>query len=217
MVNDEKLERQVVLDFIENLEDLPSLPSVVEKVLKLCNDPLTSAGDLEKVFATDAALTSKVLRLVNSSCFALPNRVANVTRAIAFLGFNAVKSIALSISLPTILPDGDDVKLNYDDLWDHSLAVAECARILAVQSELNQVAEDLYVVGLLHDIGKVVLQQYFFEDFNYCLEEAELENRQLLEIEHEVFGLNHAVLGSYLAETWKLQMWWIQVIWSSIP
>ncbi len=203
MVADDKLSRSMVVELVKNIEDLPSLPTVVEKVIRLCNDPLTSAGDLEKVFQTDTALTGKVLRLVNSSYFALPHKVLSVTRAIAFLGFNAVKSIAMSISLPALFPDDDsDSNLKYSDLWMHSLATAETARLLAKEHSLVQLAEDAYITGLLHDIGKLIFQQFFHDEYNSCLDEVKA-GKDLIASEREVFGVDHAMLGGYLVESWK--------------
>lgn len=203
MVTDEKLNRRLVVELVKNIDDLPSLPVVVEKVIRLCNDPLTSAGDLETVFQADSALTGKVLRLVNSSYFALPHKVASVTRAIAFLGFNAVKSIAMSISFPALFPDDDSTSnLKYSDLWLHSLATAETARLLAKEHNLRQLAEDAYLTGLLHDVGKLIFQQYFHDEYNSCLDTVK-RGEDLLEAEREVFGVDHAMLGSYLVESWS--------------
>jgi len=193
-----------IREIITGLGDLPTLPTVVSKVVAMCDDPMTSAGDMEQVFSMDQALTAKVLKLINSSYFSLPRRVSSVTRAVAFLGFNAVKAIALTSSvLEMFSGEKGGSNLDYLAFWRHALGTAAGAKILAKKTRLFQM-DDAFVAGLLHDIGKIVLDQLIHDQYVEVLRCARDESLWILRAEQKLLGFDHTEVGEMVADQWKL-------------
>ncbi|MCD6335336.1 MAG: hypothetical protein DRP97_00890 [Candidatus Latescibacterota bacterium] len=193
-----------IKDIITGLGDLPTLPTVVSKVVSMCDDPMTSAGDMERVFSMDQALTAKVLKLINSSYFSLPRRVSSVTRAVAFLGFNAVKAIALTSSvLEMFSGEKEGSGFDYLDFWRHALGTAAGAKVLAKRTRLFQM-DDAFVAGLLHDIGKIVLDQLIHDQYMEVLRCARDESLWVLQAEQKLLGFDHTEVGEMVADQWKL-------------
>jgi len=193
-----------IQEIVTGLQYLPTLPTVVSNVVAMCDDPMTSAGDMERAFSMDQALTAKVLRLVNSSYFSLPRKVSSVTRAVAFLGFNAVKAIALTTSVLEIFSGrGNDSGLDHRAFWRHALGTAAGAKILAKKIRLFQM-DDAFVAGLLHDIGKMVLDQFAHDRFVEVLRCAREEQIWILRAEQKTLGFDHTEAGEMVADQWHL-------------
>ncbi|MCX7935212.1 MAG: HDOD domain-containing protein, partial [Planctomycetota bacterium] len=133
---------------VERIVDLPTLPQVVNTLLTLLDDPTSSARDVNEVMAHDPALVAKILKLVNSSFYGLPNRVTSIQQAIAILGFNTIKALAVSASVFDLFGEsGGD--FSYEAFWKHSVGVATVGSYLAGRSKRVD-AESGFVIGLLH-------------------------------------------------------------------
>lgn len=183
------------------ISNLPTLPSVLGKILATAADPDASALDLGKLIASDQSLSATLLKLVNSAYYGFPRRIASVSQAIVMLGFLEVRNLTLTAtafrSLAKSSSDYDRVQL-----WRHSIATATAAERCA--KKLNIECEGCFESGLLHDIGKVALDLLFPEKFREAAHRAHQDNRRMAELEREVLGADHAEVGGILGEHWNL-------------
>ncbi len=204
---DTKLKQERLLRIIEDeLQDLPPLPAVVMRVMQTINDPTTSAADLNRLIAGDPALTSKVLRLVNSSYYGFPRRISTVTHAVVILGFNTVRNLTTSLGVFSAFdPHGQQTAMDRDKFWAHSLGVAVAAGELARRKNIPPKAvEEVFVGGLLHDIGKLFLDQFFPDQYAIALKLAAAAKISIWDAEKTALGVGHALVGKRIAEKWNL-------------
>jgi len=198
-MNKTKLKR-----IINRVDDLPTLPMTVFKITELVNNPKSSARDLSTVITDDQVLTARMLKLVNSAFYGFPQRISTVTGAIVLLGFDAIRNLLLTTSLFDFFSNGKNgYPVGREALWDHSLGCAVGAKVIGNYIRYDKV-EELFVAGLLHDIGKIVEMLFLPDDFLKVTARAEAEQVLLFEAEEEVFGFNHAEVGRLLAERWNL-------------
>lgn len=189
---------------LTKFKDLPTLPDVVAKVMQIVSNPLTTAEDLNQVISLDPALTFKVLRLANSAYYGFPKEITNITQSVTILGFNTIRNLALSVSVHKMLfADRDKGLFSYREFWKHGVAVGVCTRILARRVGYKS-EENAFTVGLLHDIGKSLLDKVDHDGFMQALEKSKATQAPLWKVERELFGLDHAALGARLAEIWNL-------------
>src|SRR5271170_3496948 len=143
-------------DLLNKLHDIPTLPVVAMRVNELINDPNSSSSDIADVLKKDQVLTAKILRLVNSSYYAIPGGVTDVQRALAFLGFNTLAQLVLSLSVFSVFSTFDNQDFSMMEFWKHALGTAVGAELLAKKLKFKK-PEEAFTCGLLHDIGKLVL------------------------------------------------------------
>ena len=150
---------------IDKIDDLPTLPRTVLKITELVNDPKSSARDLARVITDDQVLTARLLKLVNSSFYGFPQRISTVTAAIVLLGFDAIRNLLLTTSVFDLFANRNRQKKQVQErFWDHSLGCAVGAKVIGNYLRHDKV-EELFVSGLLHDIGKIVEMMYLPDEF----------------------------------------------------
>ncbi|MFW5722503.1 MAG: HDOD domain-containing protein, partial [Desulfohalobiaceae bacterium] len=132
------------------VKDLPTLPTVLDKVTRLVQDPDSSTEEIARVISRDQVLSAKVLKMVNSSIYGFPRRISTVQHALVLLGFNVIRGLIISSSVFDIMAQ------SMVGLWDHSVGVAVASNCLAKTAGIED-PEEYAVTGLLHDIGKVVV------------------------------------------------------------
>jgi HD-like signal output (HDOD) protein len=192
---------------IEQIENLPTLPEVANKLMRVINDPITTAVDVANLIARDPSLTSKVLRLANSAFYGIPRTVTTVHNAVVILGLKVINTMVFSITVVKMFPDdGREDGFSRRRFWAHSLACAVLARLLSTRMRRITLfdPEGCCGAGLGHDIGRVVLDQYFHEDFVTAFKLAQTEKIPLVEAEDKVLGFNHADAGDWLTARWEL-------------
>ncbi len=186
------------------ITELPTLPQVAVTLMDLLDDPSTSANEINRVMARDPALASKILKLVNSAYYGLPNKVSSLNQAIVILGFKTVKSVALSASVMGLFKGPKESGLfDRQQFWKHSIACA-CVSRAAAQKQKGFDSEMAFSAGLLHDIGKQVLEHYIPSQTDKIVKTALDRKCSFIEAEGEVLETNHAEIGKWLAETWQL-------------
>ena len=189
---------------IARVEDLPTLPRTVLRITELVNDPRASANDLSIIITDDQVLTARLLKLVNSSFYGFPQRVSTVTGAIVLLGFDAIRNLLLTTSVldlfPTRIPK---VRRDQEQLWDHSLGCAIGAKTIG-NFLRHEKLEELFVAGLLHDIGKIVEMMFLPDEFARITERVRAEGVLIASAEQDLLGCTHADIGRLLAERWNL-------------
>ena len=197
------LEKGSIKQLVDRIENVPTLPQVVGRVLAATQDPKTSAEDVNKIILADQALTAKILKLVNSAFYGFPRRIGTVTEAVVILGFGTIRNLAITASVFRSFRREGKGRFDRTAFWKHCVAVGVVSRIVARQLHLPN-REDIFIAGLLHDLGKVVLDQYLHEEFTTALELVESNNISLYEAEQQIFGVSHAEVGHWLAEHWNM-------------
>lgn len=188
---------------LSQIESVPTLPTVVSELFEQLRSPRTSADDINRIIVMDQSLTSKVLRVANSAFYGFPRKISSVTHAVVILGFETVRNLALTISVFSAF--GSTEKSGFDRLafWRHSLACAVIARSIAVRLKFKDL-EDIFIMGLLHDLGKVILDQYFPDEFSQIVQRAKENNTLIIDAEKDVLGISHPLVGAVVAEGWSL-------------
>ncbi|MFA6988507.1 MAG: HDOD domain-containing protein [Candidatus Gastranaerophilaceae bacterium] len=207
-VNDEETQKRA--NIIKNkVRDIPSLPEVVTKVMQLVQDPNSSAAQLSKVISHDPGLTSRVLKLVNSAYYGFPKQISSIQHAIMILGFTTIRGLVLSSSIFKIFAPKSDSKkmLDYKQLWQHTLLSAIAAKNINKYLDLQQ-DEHIFSAAILHDIGKLILDQY--DHANFILAYAEASNsfdfNKIINAERTYCGVSHCDIGFLVSEQWNLPL-----------
>ena len=189
---------------IARVEDLPTLPRTVLKITELVNDPKSSARDLARIITDDQVLAARLLRLVNSSFYGFPQPISTLTGAIVLLGFDAIRNLLLTTSVFELFANRRNTSLiRQEQFWDHSLGCAVSAKILGNHLRYDKV-EELFVAGLLHDIGKIVEMIFLPKAFKQIVHLVKDENVLMIVAEERILGYSHPEVGKLLAEKWNL-------------
>ena len=190
-------------ELLSKLQDIPTLPVVAMAVNELINDPSSSSSDIAQVLKKDQVLTAKILRLVNSSYYGIPGGVADVQRALAFLGFNTLAQLVLGLSVFSLFSKLDSEDFSMLDFWRHALGTAVCSELLAKKLKFPR-PEEAFTCGLLHDIGKLVLHEIDPARLITIVKEAKKRESGFLEVEREWDLPGHNYLGEVIATKWGL-------------
>jgi putative nucleotidyltransferase with HDIG domain len=200
----EENKRKLIL--MNYINKMPSLPTTVAKILEICNNPMTSPADLNKVISLDPVLMGKVMKLINSAYYGLSQEITSLVRAIIMLGINTVKNLALSTAvLSTIGKKSDFQTLNMEGFWRHSLCVGVTAKLIAKARKVDtKTLEEYFIAGLLHDIGKIPLNAKLAEDFIQAMASSDMNHLPLFVSEQKIIGIDHTDVGRMILQTWKL-------------
>jgi len=188
---------------VQHIGSLPTLPTVLLRVNDLVSNPKTSAHQLSRVIMEDQSLTVRLLRLVNSPFYGFPRRISTVTETLTILGFNQVRNLLLTVTVVDLLGAEESEEFSPLRLWQHSVATAVAASVLA-KCTGHEDREELFVAGLLHDVGKLVAFQVARKYFVQVIQVVRARDLLLRDAEQEVFGYSHDQVGRLLAEQWKL-------------
>jgi len=189
-------------DVIQNLGDLPPLPQVATRVIRLSGDSDTSSRDLQNLIRMDQALSAQVLRIANSAMFGRVREVATLTQAILTLGFATTRSVVLASSVKNLFTRGP-VGLQERILWEHALVTAITGSAFSKALGFGS-NEEVFLAGLMHDIGKCVLALKFPEAYGTLLRRVNGEGGDGLSMELDTFGFDHAMVGEALVRSWNI-------------
>jgi len=190
-----------IITMIEKNLKLPSPPAIAVHILNAVRKdeaPLTALGD---VIAKDPALTAKMLKIANSGMFYSQGNISNIQRAMVVLGTDMIKNIALSFVISSDYRSNENSGFNMDRFWQKSVTTAVSAELLS--RELNQQNNNIFVTGLLKDIGILVISQAKGDMYNNLINESD-DNDSLIEAENNLYGFNHSQVGYALLNHWNL-------------
>ena len=197
---------------VQKITDLPTLPAMMATITRLMQDPRTSAEELGRAIATDPALVSKVLKLVNSAFYGFPGRISTITQAIVILGFSTIRNVVLTTSvLKAFGRNAPTAGFNAADFWEHSMLTGAIAKALALEKGLP-FTEETFIAGLLHDMGRMVLIHRLAPEFEKAVDHKEKRGGSMLEAEKAVLGLTHGEIGGWLAKKWNLPIPYVEVM-----
>lgn len=184
---------------IVNARDVPTIPVLLLRILRVVDGERTSAKDLVELMQRDQALAGRVLRLANSGFFACARQVSTLPRAVMLLGFTTVKNLALGIKIwETLAPRGGP---DMAALWEHSALVGAAARLIAQRTRAAD-PDEVFTAGLLHDIGRVMLHMRFAAVYDRLASVG--GDTPFVMRERDAFGVDHAQVGAWLGEAWSL-------------
>jgi len=181
---------------------LPSPPAIAVRIIEAVKKEETSFDELSKIIMADPALTSKVLKAANSPMYAIPSKVDTIQRALTVLGFNALKNIALSFVIANELNADSDDSFDFDYFWKRSVTAAVSAELIA--SQIGKKSDDIFVTGLLQDIGVVIMYLSNPQDYLIVLEEKKQSKLATIDLEKKIFGFDHQEIGMEVLNQWGL-------------
>lgn len=206
------MDANTMLKKLDRIDDLPTLPMIAMEVNAMLQDYNTSIKDLTRTIEKDQSMVPRILKLVNSAFFGLASKITSISHAVIFLGFNMVRNAVVSIAIINTLSGFKGLEdFNITDFWTHSVGVAVTSRYLAEKTRLLP-TEDAFTGGLLHDIGKIVLCQYFPDLFKGVWSSSKENNLSFYEAEKKESPITHARIGGHLAKKWQLPENLIDVI-----
>ncbi len=182
---------------LNDIQSLPTLPPIVSKLNEMVADEDITAVKLGKVIEKDQVLTSKLLKMVNSSFFGFPQRISTVSNAIVLLGFNVIKTLIVTSSIFEVMQASDV------GLFEHSLGCATACGIIAKMRQIKN-PEEVSTAGLIHDLGKIVLRSELPDEYEAIVGEAQERGLYMRQVEKERLGVGHGEIGGMLARQWNL-------------
>ncbi len=196
------IDNKELITFVDNM---PAFPKSVQKVVQLTSDVNTSAKEIVRVIESDPVMTVKILKVINSAYYGLPKKITSIQRAVVHIGLNTIKNLALSVAAIGVLNPKNKAGFDTQSFLLHSLTTASISRMLAEKLGVKaSECSDFFVVGLVHDFGKIVFAEFAPEEFKLALAKSAELGIPLDEAEIEFLGINHAQAGKMLAEKWEL-------------
>ncbi|MCG2738975.1 MAG: HDOD domain-containing protein [Syntrophaceae bacterium] len=182
---------------------IASIKGTVSGILSIINDPAVGSSDLLQLIEVDPPLTAKILRVANSSYYALSRTISDIQQALIWIGSDTLKEIILTQKMSELFHDGTSIS-GYSrlQLWRHSLAVALFAKTIC-RREFGEKGNNAYAAGLMHDIGIIVEDQLLHRDFMLMMQAMESAPQALSVAESSLFGYDHGKVGRALAESWN--------------
>lgn len=191
-------------DLLEQSKDLPTLPEIYVRVSELLDSDTASVRDIGEAVQTDPSLTAKILKLVNSAFYGLPNRVTSISQSVSLLGRQQLKQVLMSSVLAGVFSDINIVNFSMHDFWHHSIKTAIIARHLGMQNVNIIDHEAFFTAGLLHDIGRLVIAKVAPEEMS-AINDFSFDNAEdLLKLELEKLGMTHVEVGAAMLKKWKM-------------
>jgi len=190
---------------IENINALPTVPGSFKSISSFLEKPTISLEKIGLLISQDPALTTKILKMVNSAAYGFPGRISSVSHAVMLLGLNVVKGLLLGVSVFEIM------EKMMSGLWTHSVGCAIAAREIAGKLNIKD-PEEISVAALLHDIGKVIMILEYQQEYEETIREAATAECLIYDAEKTFFTETHTVVGMWLAEKWNFPRNLVEVI-----
>jgi diguanylate cyclase (GGDEF)-like protein len=182
-------------------DELPTLPTVASKLITLTSKEDTTLADIGELVSQDISLSAKILKVSNSAFYSFPQQIGSIKQAVSILGMNAVRSLVLSFSFLTMKGGKVENRFDFEKFWEKSLASAVTAKLI-LEHVKGADKEEVFVCGLLQNLGELILAKSFPEEYDKVLQAIEDEQQDAFSAEEAVFGNNHTVVGTAVAKSW---------------
>lgn len=189
---------------LARVKELSTLPIVVNNVIHINQNPKSSALEMGKAISQDQALTANVLKMVNSAFYGFPRKITTITHAIVILGFVNIKNVVLTTSIFEMFTSKKkDGQFDIEGFWKHSLACGVASRAIAKRLGMGNL-EEIFLLGLLHDLGKLVMHKYFSDEYSQVVSLVKEKDILIRDAEKKVMGFEHAHVGYLVGNNWNL-------------
>lgn len=190
-------------ELVARCDGITSLPVVYQRLDDAINDPYSDLSRIADILSEDSAMAARLLRLANSAMFSFPSRVETVSRAITIIGTKQLRDLVLATSVIELFRNVPKEYVSMESFWRHSIATGLAARVIATyRREAN--VERFYVLGLLHDIGRLVMYLQIPEEANQTIENAMSSQHPLYQVEQQLLDFDHTAVARELLLKWKL-------------
>lgn len=195
------MKKEDLLQTVVNSEELPTLPNVATKLISLTSEDDTTLGDIAALVSQDISLSAKILKVSNSAFYSFPQQIGSIKQAVSILGTNAVRSLVLSFSFLTIKTGKKQSRFNFENFWERSLASAVASKLI-LEKVKDADTEEIFVSGLLQNLGELILARTLPEKYDETLQQIEEKDKAAIDIELEMFDIGHAEIGYEVAKQW---------------
>ncbi|MFT5368441.1 MAG: putative nucleotidyltransferase with HDIG domain [Candidatus Latescibacterota bacterium] len=191
-----------IINRVKSIEGLPSFPSTHAEILKLAKSDDATSAEIADKLQLDPGLLATMFKVVNSSSYGFNKQVKDLSLAVTLLGLEEIANIVLAAQIFDKLGNYEDgAGLDLKEFWNHSIGTAFVAR--AVARKLNTEEDSAFLAGMMHDLGKIILDRYFGDFYKAVFEVVGAEDIAIVQAEREILGVTHAAVGGVLAEEWK--------------
>jgi HD-like signal output (HDOD) protein len=187
---------------VQGVVGLVSLPEICIRISEMVDNPRSNSAAMGKIISQDAALTARLLKIVNSAFYRFPSRVETVTRAITIVGNRELRDLVLAATVSGIFEKISSDLVDIDLFWRHGLYTGILSRNIAEKCHVLH-SERLFVAGLMHNIGQLIIAYKLPKYYRAALMMAEEQGIPVYEAENAVFGFNHADVGAELMKSWS--------------
>ncbi|MBW1706553.1 MAG: HDOD domain-containing protein [Deltaproteobacteria bacterium] len=189
---------------MRTLDDLPPMHEVVMKAQEIMADPDSDMEDLVSIIETDQSIAVRILKLINSAYYGIRGNVSSIRQACSLLGLQTLREVIVTAGASRVLEKKlKGYEFGAGELWLHSIATGFCSRILAERKN-PELVSDAYVGGLLHDAGKIILDQYVLERKDAFKDFMKDETKTVLDAERRILGFDHAEIASDMCRKWNI-------------
>ncbi|MGC9325425.1 MAG: HDOD domain-containing protein [Desulfomonilia bacterium] len=196
-----------------DVHSVPVLPELADHVIRMALEEEVSVPKIAGLIEKDQSLTARILSLANSSYYKRSRAISTVRDAIVLIGIDAVRTLALGLSVVDMFPSVKDSPLDHKQFWRHSMACALFAQAM-MESVSQSLAPKAFCAGLLHDIGKMVLDRMDPDTYAQVISQAASDSRPLVDVEQDMLGTTHAEVGREVLSHWKLPRFYEEAVWS---
>ncbi len=195
-MNKEELLKKILIS-----DELPTLPTVATKLISLTSREDTTLADIGELVSQDISLSAKILKVSNSAFYSFPQQIGSIKQAVSILGMNAVRSLVLSFSFLTMKGGKTESRFNFEKFWERSLASAVAAKLI-LEHVKGAETEEVFVSGLLQNLGELILARTFPQEYDKVLQAVEDGQQNSIDAEESVFTINHTLVGTETAANW---------------
>jgi putative nucleotidyltransferase with HDIG domain len=200
------LSDDAIKKIVSQIESLPSLPSIYTEIMAEMQSDDPSIKNLGAIIGRDVSMTAKILQVVNSVFFGLPQKISSPQQAVILLGLEAIKALVLSVKIFSEFSQKKYAWFNIDAIFNHSISVSAQAKAIAKSEKMDRdLINYSLMAGLLHDLGKLILATNFKNTYRQVQAESQDSGHPLWELEQETFGTSHAEIGAYLMGLWNIE------------
>jgi putative nucleotidyltransferase with HDIG domain len=199
------LSDKAIKKIISQIESLPSLPAIYTEIMSEMKSDDPSIQKVGAIIGRDVSMTAKILQVVNSVFFGLPQKIGTPEQAVMLLGLENIRALVLSVKIFSEFSQKKYSWFNMDAVFSHSISVSGLAKAIVKYEKLEQdLINYSLMAGLLHDLGKLILATNFKDTYRQVLAQLQNSEQPLWKLEYEEFGTSHAEIGAYLMGLWNL-------------
>ena len=195
------MNQEDVLKTLLQSDELPTLPTVASQLITLTSREDTTLADIGNLVAQDISISAKILKVSNSAFYSFPQQIGSIKQAVSILGMNAVRSLVLSFSFLTIKGGKQESRFDFKRFWERSLASAVASKLI-LENVKGADTEQIFISGLLQNLGELILAKIFPEQYDKVIGRVEDNQHDLLVAEEAEFGINHTLVGTEIAKSW---------------